>query len=89
MDRSDQNYEFELGTVRKMLRAYSDPLGSLRAKEAVDRQFAACALTMRYAARPAGRAEHFKEAAVPARSPARSDIARASGVAVPIAVPVS
>ena len=44
------DFDNELKNIRKILKIFADPLTALRANKADDRQFAACALVLRYQA---------------------------------------
>jgi len=48
LDKSDVSYPEQLTAVRKILKSVAQPIEALRAKEAADRQLAACALVMKY-----------------------------------------
>jgi len=50
---SDGAYDRHLAAVRNIVKAFNDPLNALQAKEAADRQLAACALVMKYRLQPA------------------------------------
>jgi hypothetical protein len=48
LDKSAADFDKQLGTVKKLLKVIEDPKAALKAKEASDRQFAACMLVQRY-----------------------------------------
>ena len=48
LDKSDWNYEDQMKAVRKILKVNENPIAALKAKNAADRQLAACALVLKY-----------------------------------------
>lgn len=51
---SQNDYYKQLGTIKKITKALSEPLTALKAKDAADRQITACALVMKYRSHPEG-----------------------------------
>jgi hypothetical protein len=48
LDKGDLGYDTDIKAVRNILKAFEKPVEALRAKDAGERQLAACALVMRY-----------------------------------------
>lgn len=68
IDKSRQNYDKELERIKRYVKAIEDPMASLKAKETIDRQTAACLLVIKYRSYPpvASPKAQVKQEAIPA-----------------------